>query len=185
MNLLNPCTLNTIYRTRDVKNNILIAYKTVKNRTSLTASSLLLQSILYSSSQNDLYKTNQILSPFCPQSFMASHHIWNETPSYHRSKSLQDDFISYHTLSHSAALTLASLRVLSPARHIPLSRSLHYMGQCSSFQILMAHALVLMKVLPKCHIWKVFSDLLTLSFSPFFTLFVFIALVTTWHHLAY
>lgn len=74
-----------------------------------------------------------------------------------------------NVLSYSAPVTLASLRFLSLATCIPSSRSLHYTGECFSSQILMAHALILMKVLLKCHLCKAFSDHLTLSFSLFLT----------------
>lgn len=96
------------------------------------------------------------MSPSCSKSLMASQHMSNKTPSFHPYTFLCDFLISYHS-------TLVSLRFLHTAQYIPTSRSLHYTGEWFSSQIVMAHIIILMKVLLKCHLlWSPY-----LAFLPF------------------
>lgn len=168
MNLL-TCTFNTTYGTRDVKNNILVSDNNVKQTTKKKPESFQCFHFCYNlfpvaAARIIFLKTNPIMSPSCSKPPMASHQI--------RIKfQVTTPWSSYMTIlcpphSPSAPATLASPTSQS-CQMYAASSFLHYTGKCLSSQILMAHALLLVKILLIRHSWKAFYDHFTQSFSHF------------------
>lgn len=162
MNLLNPHTLNITNGVRGIKNNVWVLDKTVKAKQNPESSELLSLSnynlFLYTSARMGLFKTNQIMSTPAPNHlglpkiFPIQSKVTTLTSPY---------MIILFPTTHTHTLSLCS----SHFKFFPLCWRMH------SSQILLAHTLIFMKVLFKCHLWNVFSDHLTLS--PLY--FVFLA----------